>query len=354
MQRYGVFYLGCNLNMYHLQAMTNSKTHMHPPPFPPASVEKLSMGQIAAQGIRKAVASAFWVYKILIPISFFTMVLHMSHFLDRLDGILGPVMGILDLPTRAAMPILIGVLTGIYGGVASMAVLGFSMREATLIAIFLLISHNMIQESAVQASSGIHPAKAAFARLFTSFGVVWLIGQFWHPSADAMAVSSVAIPSQAGFMLHLKLWGIQTFYLCLKIFGILLCIMTTVTWMKARQVTHQVVRILTPVLKVMGLRSNVGLLWLTAILFGVAYGGAVIIEETRAQPLPQEDLERLHLSIGINHAMIEDPALFLSLGIHPAWLWIPRLMAAFLAVHLLRLARMVFRQPAKTQVDLPR
>ena len=48
-----------------------------------------------------------------------------------------------------------------------------------------------------------------------------------------------------------------------------------------------------------------------------------------------EELERLHLSIGINHAMIEDPSLFLPLGIHP--LWIPRLVAAILAVHLLSL-----------------
>ena len=68
--------------------------------------------------------------------------------------------------------------------------------------------------------------------------------------------------------------------------------------------------VLRPVLKVMGLSDRVGLLWLTAILFGISYGGAVIVEEVRKGTLPAEDLARLQLSIGINHAMIEDPLLF--------------------------------------------
>ena len=74
-----------------------------------------------------------------------------------------------------------------------------------------------------------------------------------------------------------------------------------------------------------GLNREVGLLWVTAVLFGVAYSGAVIVDEIRKQDLSKEEVEKLHLSIGINHAMIEDPALFLPFGIHPLWLWGPGL-----------------------------
>ena len=115
--------------------------------------------------------------------------------------------------------------------------------------------------------------------------------------------------------------------------------MTTIAWMKARRVTQRIVRFLNPILKIMGLESQEGLLWLTAVLFGVTYGSAVIIEEARQGHLTSEELERLHLSIGINHAMIEDPSLFLSLGIHPFWLWIPRFLTALVAVRLLRIIR---------------
>ena len=92
-----------------------------------------------------------------------------------------------------------------------------------------------------------------------------------------------------------------------------------------------------PFLKIMGLDKKLGFLWMTAIVFGLAYGGAVIVEETKDGSLSKEDLEMLHLSIGINHSMVEDPALFMSLGLSAFWLYVPRLIMAIVTVRLLRL-----------------
>jgi hypothetical protein len=85
----------------------------------------------------------------------------------------------------------------------------------------------------------------------------------------------------------------------------------------------------------MGLHQRAGVLWLTGVLFGLAYGGAVIVEESRDLRLSPEEVEKLQLSIGINHSMIEDPLLFLPLGVSPFWLWVPRLAAAVAAVYLI-------------------
>jgi hypothetical protein len=75
-------------------------------------------------------------------------------------------------------------------------------------------------------------------------------------------------------------------------------------------------------------------LWLTANVFGLAYGGAVIVEEAKEGYLTRQELERLHVSVGINHSTVEDPALFLSLGLSAFWLWVPRFITAIIAVHL--------------------
>ena len=83
-----------------------------------------------------------------------------------------------------------------------------------------------------------------------------------------------------------------------------------------------------PVLKVLGLGKETGFLWLTAVIFGLTYGAAVIVEEVKEGNLSKDELERLHLSIGINHSMIEDPVLFLSLGLGIFWMCVPRLAAA--------------------------
>jgi cytochrome b561 len=65
----------------------------------------------------------------------------------------------------------------------------------------------------------------------------------------------------------------------------------------------------------MGLDKKLGFLWVTAIVFGLNYGGAVIVEEAKNGSLPKKDLEMLHLSIGINRSMVEDPPLFIALGL---------------------------------------
>jgi hypothetical protein len=100
---------------------------------------------------------------------------------------------------------------------------------------------------------------------------------------------------------------------------------------KTFNIINFITRLISPVLRVMGLSQSTGMLWLTATVFGLTYGAAVIVEETQSNSFKQQDLNKLHLSVGINHAMIEDPALFLPFGLPLFWLWIPRIAAAIIA-----------------------
>jgi predicted Kef-type K+ transport protein len=132
-------------------------------------------------------------------------------------------------------------------------------------------------------------------------------------------------------------WAWATLALSAKIFGICMILLTVLEIFKAMGWITAIVNIFSPFLKIMGLDKKLGFLWMTAIVFGLAYGGAVIVEETKDGSLPKEDLEMLHLSIGINHSMVEDPALFMSLGLSAFWLYIPRLIMAIVTVRLMRL-----------------
>ena len=143
-------------------------------------------------------------------------------------------------------------------------------------------------------------------------------------------------PFSEPFVLMLKRWGISTFYLTIRIFFILMGILIVFEMLKVSGWMEPILKGLTPPLKVMGLSQGVGLLWITGVFFGVAYGAAVIVEEAKKGSLTKEELERLHASIGINHSVVEDPALFMTMGLNAFWLWVPRLIMAILFVHLLR------------------
>jgi spore maturation protein SpmB len=288
-------------------------------------------------GLRKGWNGFLWIMKIVLPVSFLTALLAWSGWLHRLDFLLAPVMDLLSLPTIAALPLIIGMLANIYGAIAAMVVLPFTKAQMTLMAIFLLTAHNMIQEGVIQARSGLHPLKATLFRLGAAATTVMLVAPFLTDgqttNLPVEAVTAVSVP----FLQMLQDWAWATLMLSAKIFGICMILLTTLEIFKAMGWITVIVKLFSPFLKIMGLDRKLGFLWMTAIVFGLAYGGAVIVEETKDGSLPREDLEMLHLSIGINHSMVEDPALFMSLGLSAFWLYIPRLMMAIVTVRLMRL-----------------
>jgi hypothetical protein len=286
-------------------------------------------------GIKKGWHGFVWMLKIIVPISFLAVLIDYSGWMHKIDFFLAPAMNLLSLPPTAALPLIVGMLTGIYGGIAAMVVFPLTNNEMTLIAIFLLISHNLIQEGIIQGKSGLNPLKATFFRLTASSVTVMIVARFLGSEPARLLDKSASAAVHSPLLMMIKSWFAATLFLSAKIFVIIMVIMILLEIMKIFNMIHHIVRVLRPLLKTMGLNQVVGLLWLTAVVFGIAYGGAVIVEETKEGHIKKEELEKLHLSIGINHSMVEDPALFLSLGLSAFWLWVPRFILAIIAVRLL-------------------
>jgi len=286
-------------------------------------------------GINKGWHGFLWMLKIIVPISFLAVLVEYSGWMHKMDFLLAPTMNLLSLPPAAALPLIVGMLTGIYGGIAAMMVFPLTNNEMTLIAIFLLISHNLIQEGIIQGKSGLNPIKATLFRLTASSVTVMTVAKFLGLEPAGILGKSASAAGHAPLLMMVKSWFADTLFISAKIFVIIMVIMILLEMMKVFNMIHHIVRILRPILKTMGLNQAVGLLWLTAVVFGIAYGGALIVEETKQGHIKKEALEKLHLSIGINHSMVEDPALFLSLGLSAFWLWIPRFILAIIAVRLL-------------------
>ncbi len=291
-------------------------------------------------GLRNGWGGFVWMMKIIIPVSFCTEILAWSGWLQKADFVFRPLMKLMGLPAMAAYPLLVGATTGIYGGIAVMVALPFTKGEMTLLAIFLLVAHNLVQEGIVQGKSGINPWKATFIRLFTAALTVAVLAPLLVGGESSVAETPVVLSSHVKTLGEMVLsWALTMLSLAVRILLIIITIMTFLEVMKVKGWINGLVRFLAPVLRVMGLSREVGFVWLTGVIFGLAYGGSVIIQESRAGHISREDIETLHLSIGINHAMVEDPALFLSLGLSPFWLWVPRIVVAILMTRLFTLWR---------------
>jgi hypothetical protein len=298
---------------------------------------RLLLKEVGRTGLKKGWNGFVWMMKIILPISLLTVILGWSGLMSHLDFLLKPLMGLLSLPPMAALPLLIGMLAGVYGGIAAMSVLPFSTAQMTLMAVFILMAHALIQEGIIQGKSGIHPLKATLIRIGSASVTLLLIAP-WVGSSTAMPVmEGGALAAAPAFGEVLRHWAETTLWLSVKIFFIITALLTFLELLKAFDWLHPIVRVLSPLLKIMGLDEKVGFLWMTAIVFGLSYGGAIIVAEVKSGHLSADELEILHLSIGMNHSMVEDPPLFLPLGVHPFWLYVPRLVMAIVTVRLLRL-----------------
>ena len=280
------------------------------------------------RGVTKGWQGFLWMSKIILPVSFVTFLLDYSGGLDQMDSWLEPLMGAIHLPAMAALPLLAGLLTGIYGAIAAISVLPFTVDQMTLLAVFLLIAHSLIQEGLVQRQSGCPVWMATAVRLAAAVLTVFVLGWMVGPESTEKAAGDPLASVRTMFWPAMRGWAATMAWLSMKILLIIMALMIFMEILKRYRLIDRVVRIIEPILGLLGLDRQVGVLWMTAVVFGITYGGAVIVAETRERRLSPDQLKTLHVSIGINHAMVEDPSLFLPLGVHPFWLWIPRLVTA--------------------------
>jgi hypothetical protein len=289
-------------------------------------------------GTRKGWGSFVWICKILIPTSFLISFIQWNGLLSQAVPLLKPLMRLINLPAEAALPIISGALIGPYTTIAIVTVIPFSLEQITLIAIFTMIAHSLIIEGVIQHKSGINATKITLIRLASAILTVFIVSQFFGDTARSTIVPAY-LTAATPFIEVLKVWGVDTIELLIKILIIIMAVMIALECLKSLGWTKYLLNFPQPVMKIFGLSHRTALLWVTAVVFGLMYGGAVIIEEAKKGALTKEELERLHISIGTNHSMMEEPVLWLALGLNGFWLWVPRLITAIVAVQIYNAVR---------------
>ena len=311
------------------------------PPAPVQSTPEIagSIGERVRQGLysglRKGWDAFLWMAKILLPISLAVALLKWSGWLYKVDFVLNPVMNLINLPSEAAFPILSGLFINIYAAIAILTLVPFSTEQMTLIAVFTLVAHSVIVETIIQHKSGINGFKIVIIRILTAIITVLLISLFFGDTSQSVT-GTTEIVKQETIVQALKVWGIDTGWLLLKILCIIMGIMITLECLRWLEWDRYLYRFFKPFMKVLGLSERTVILWVTAVLFGLMYGSAVILEKSKEGGLTRSELERLHISIGINHSMVEDPALYMALGINAFWLLVPKLLMAMIATQIYR------------------
>ncbi len=121
------------------------------------------------RGLQRGWSTTWELTKVVVPVYLGVTFLKYTPVLVWITGACAPVMRLFGLSGEAALPLVLGNMINLYAAIGAITSLHLSSREITILAVMLLISHNLLVESAVAGRTGVNALAMTCFRLGLSF-----------------------------------------------------------------------------------------------------------------------------------------------------------------------------------------
>ena len=296
----------------------------------------LRLYKCVLRAIPRSLSICVWLLKVMLPISLAVRVLQHVGFIDWLAAILSPIFSIIGLSGDSAIIFLTSIFLPLYPTIAVMTTLTLTLREATILAVMCLVSHNLPVECSVAHKTGSPFGRIVAFRIAMSF-VSAIVLNWLLPQSDApfsfMNIGATEVTSWG--MLFMQ-WLSSSLTLTVTIVLIVTALMVLQRVLEEFGWMHRIANILSPLMRLFGLPSGCSLLWLTGNIVGMAYGAAIMIDEVEQGRLTRHEANLVNHHLGVSHSLLEDTMLFVAMGISFWWIFLTRLILAMIAVWTMR------------------
>lgn len=133
-----------------------------------------------AAGVRAGLLTFWDLAKVMVPALLATLVLQRVGAINALAHVAAPVMHLIGLPGSAALPLMVAWVMNLYAAVGVMAPLGLSPPEITVLAVAVLIGHNLIVEGAVTQRAGMNGVAFGVLRAVAGLLAAGVANQLMH------------------------------------------------------------------------------------------------------------------------------------------------------------------------------
>lgn len=259
-----------------------------------------------------ATGTCLWIVKITVAVSFAILFLKYFNILPVFSQFISPVFNYIGLPGEAALAYVSGYFVNVYAAISVAVAVDLDVRAMTILSVMVLCSHNMITETAVQKKTGSPAVRLVITRTLSAFVLAFVLNRIMPGEAMCMPFDpqSENIP----FILMFKNWLVSTLWLVLKMTTLIYSLSIMQKLLSEYGVIRIVARFLKPLLLVFGLPAKTAFLWIVANILGLAYGAAVMIDESKSGKVTGRDIDLLNTHISISHSNLEDLFLVSSIG----------------------------------------
>ncbi len=267
--------------------------------------------------LKETGSTYFTLIKILIPISIIVKILSYFGAIEVIGAYLAPTMGLVGLPGEFGLVWATTMVANIYGGILVFVQLSltstYTVAQVTVLGGMMLIAHTLPVEARIAQKAGVRLWFTLALRILGAFTFGFILNTIFT-AFNLFQENSVVIWTSENIdptFFNLLLNELRYY---LIIFLIILGLVTLMKILKKTGAIERLNKLLKPALEYVGIGKNVAPLTIIGLTLGIAYGGGLIIQETKSKLVSKKEAFLSLGLMGLTHSIIEDTILILSIG----------------------------------------
>jgi spore maturation protein SpmB len=281
----------------------------------------------------------YWVLvRIMVPITILTEVLSRMGAIEAIAPAFAPVMDLVGLPSELGLAWLTAMVVGIWGAVPLLFTLvpvsSLSVADVTVFSSLILFAHGLPIEQKIIQMAGPGMTVTTVLRIaggllyaFVLHHILAFTGWLSAPVNPAW-IPMTAPPDWAVFFQGLAetmIW--------------MLVVLVVLSWslliLKTSGLLDWMMKLLSPVLRLAGIRGEAGHLTAVGLFLGISYGAGLLIREAQSDALSPRQIFLSCVFMGFAHSVIEDTLIVMALDADISGVLAGRLAFAVLATALI-------------------
>lgn len=278
-----------------------------------------------------SVKTTLWLLKIMVPISLAVILMQHYGVIAWLSQYLNPVFQYLGLPGASAIAFLTAASVTTYAGLAVMMSMALTMREATILAVMMVLCHALPLECAVINKVGSNPYKMGLLRIMAAFIAAFGLN-IVLPSMPRPFIARHTVAADVSVWDVVWQWACGSVRMSLMILVLIYTLMVLQRVLERYNVMRMLVIPLRPVMRFFGLPENAAYLWLVGNVLGISYGSAAMLDLEDSGQITREEANEVNYHLIMNHSMLEDTMTFGVCGVSAVCILSVRMLFAFCLV----------------------
>ncbi len=293
------------------------------------------MLKILKKGTTEGIKVTWTLAKIVFPITVIITILQYTPVLPWFIDFIEPFMRLIGLPGEAAMPLVLGNALNLYAGIGAIVSFDFTVKEVFIMAMMLSFSHNLFIESALASRVGVNWWFIVALRVTLAIVAAITINLVWQGGSEMaqyglIATETVAPDSWGAIFLH----GFKTALIAiLQLALIIIPLMIIMQYLRDLGWLNVISNKMAPFTRFLGMKENTSFTLVTGLTIGLAFGAGVMIQAVEEDGVSRKDMMLALIFLVTCHAVVEDTAVFIPLGI-TVW---PLLVIRFITAVILTL-----------------